>query len=197
MYIQTGITHREFNLNPKLLRHSEGISIFPPCYQYYFIMTVLYVEFCGGSKQTEHAWNGDLGLLHAGIYSYNPTFDIMKNLIERSHRSDDEEWLIPHGPSMGTKELFLHRASDYQYYWNFERVHSGIGMHGRTPFEVLQQSGITGAGALMEFPVLILDDCVLQLQRYIFTQLGILLKKDSFMQSPGECSSLLIQALNL
>jgi len=141
------------------------------------------MEFCGGLKQKERQWNRILLLLHAGIYSYNPTFDIIKNLIERSHRSDDEEWLIPHGSRMGTKELFLPKGADYWYYWNFERVHSGLGMFGRTPFEVLQQSGLTGTEALLGFPVLILDDVILQLQEYIFMQFGILAKKDPFMQN--------------
>ena len=61
---------------------------------------------------------------------------------------------------MGTKERFFKEVTDYQYYWNFQRPHTGIGMNNRTPFEVLKQSGLLGAEKLLKFPVLILEDVI-------------------------------------
>lgn len=117
-------------------------------------------EFCGGSQRKEEEWNGILANINAEIYSYNPHFDIRKNLIERSHLTDDEELYIPRGKYMGTKEAFMKEARDYLYYWNYQRPHSGIGMNNRTPFEVLKQSGLVGAEKLLSFPVLILEDII-------------------------------------
>lgn len=118
------------------------------------------MEFCGGSKRKEEEWNTILSTVNAGIYSYNPHFDIRKNLIERSHLTDDEELYIPRGKYMGTKEAFMKEVRDYQYYWNYQRPHSGIGMNNRTPLEVLKQSGIVGTEKLLNFPVLILEDVI-------------------------------------
>lgn len=118
------------------------------------------MEFCARSKRKEEEWNKLLSCMDASIYSYGPRFDIRKNLIERSHLSDDEELFIPRGIYMGTKETFLKEVTGYQHYWNFERSHSGIGMDNRTPFEILKQSSIAGAGKLLQFPVLILDDVI-------------------------------------
>lgn len=118
------------------------------------------MEFCGGSKRKEEEWNTILKTVRAGIYSYNPHFDIRKNLIERSHLTDDEELYIPRGKYMGTKKTFMKEASDYLYYWNYQRPHSGIEMNNRTPFEVLKQSGLVGAGKLLTFPVFILEDVI-------------------------------------
>lgn len=118
------------------------------------------MEFCGGSKRKEEEWNRLLSCADAEIYSYEPRFDIRKNLIERSHLTDDEELYIPRGIYMGTKETFLKEVTGYQHYWNFERSHSGIGMDNHTPFEILKQSGIIGAEKLLRFPVLILDDVI-------------------------------------
>jgi len=115
-------------------------------------------EFCGGSQRKEEEWNAILSNVHAGIYSYNPHFDIRKNLIERSHLTDDEELYIPRGRYMGTKEAFMKEARDYLYYWNYQRPHSGIEMNNRTPFEVLKQSGLVGAEKLLTFPVFIIED---------------------------------------
>ena len=117
-------------------------------------------EFCGGSKRKESEWNNILAIINAGIYAYNPSFDIRKNLIERSHLTDDEELYIPRGKYMGSKEAFLNEAKDYLYYWNFERPHSGIGMQNRTPYEVLKQSGLIGIEKLLTFPVFILEDVI-------------------------------------
>jgi len=122
-------------------------------------------EFCGGSKRKEEEWNAILSPVNAGIYSYNPHFDIRKNLIERSHLTDDEELYIPRGKYMGTKEAFMKEARDYLYYWNHQRPHSGIGMNNRTPFEMLKQSGLVGAEKLLTFPVFILEDVLEALRR--------------------------------
>lgn len=123
------------------------------------------MEFCGGSKRKEEEWNQILSVMNTGIYSYEPRFDIRKNLIERSHLTDDEELYIPRGMYMGTKTLFMKEVSDYQYYWNFQRFHTGIGMNNRTPFEVLKRSGLVGIEKLLNFPVLFLEDIIDALRR--------------------------------
>ena len=123
------------------------------------------MEFCGGSKRKEEEWNQLLSVMDARIYSYEPRFDIRKNLIERSHLTDDEELYIPRGMYMGTKALFMKEVSDYQYYWNFQRSHTGIGMDNRTPFEMLKRSGLVGIEKLLNFPVLFLEDVIEALRR--------------------------------
>lgn len=121
-------------------------------------------EFCAGSKRKEEEWNGILSCMNAGVYSYEPNFDIRKNLIERSHLTDDEELYIPRGMFMGTKQGFVKEVTDYTPYWNTQRPHSGIGMDNRTPYEVVKQSGLMGIAKLIAFPTLILDDMINQLK---------------------------------
>lgn len=115
------------------------------------------IEFCSGSPLKLSNWNSLLNMLNAEAYAYNPYWDIRKNLIERSHRNDDDEWLIPRGEYMKDESSFLKEAGDYWYYINFERPHSGKGMNDRTPFEVLNHSGLLGTSQFMKFPILILD----------------------------------------
>src|SRR5258708_25983516 len=55
------------------------------------------LEFCLGSQKKEDEWNRILAGLNASVYQYDPNFDIRKNLIERSHRTDDEALFIPRG----------------------------------------------------------------------------------------------------
>lgn len=83
------------------------------------------VEFCSGSPLKLSNWNSLLGILNAKAYAYNPYWDVRKNLIERSHRIDDDEWLIPRGEYMTDEASFLKEATNYWYYLNFERPHSG------------------------------------------------------------------------
>jgi hypothetical protein len=117
-------------------------------------------EFCSGSTRKEEEWNQVLSEVNAHLYSYEPNFDIRKNLIERSHLSDDEELYIPRGIHMGTRESFLKEATDYQSYWNQYRPHSGIGMDNHTPSEVMQATGLAGVDALCHFPTVILDHAI-------------------------------------
>lgn len=124
-------------------------------------------EFCSGSKRKEDAWNQILALLNSSVYSYEPNFDIRKNLIERSHLTDDEELFIPRGHLMGTKTSFRKEVENYSFYFNFLRPHTGIGMNGRTPFGVVKDSGLIGVNRLKEFPVLILDEVIDPLRKLI------------------------------
>ena len=117
-------------------------------------------EFYNGSKRKEKEWNKVLSIMNATIESYEPGHDIRKNLIERSHKSDDEEFYIPRGRYIYDKESFLKEARGYMYYWNAQRSHSGIGMNGKTPLEVLIDSGLTNAYKLLNFPTMILEDSI-------------------------------------
>jgi len=123
------------------------------------------LEFCLGSQKKEDAWNKILSVLNASVYQYHPNFDIRKNLIERSHRTDDEALYIPRGIYMTNKQAFHQEVIDYVNYWNKERPHTGIGMKKRTPEEVLIQSGLPGIERLLQFPTLILEDVITQLRK--------------------------------
>lgn len=81
-----------------------------------------------------------------------------QNLIERSHRPDDEEFYCPRGPFINNKADFLIEAQQWNSYWNLERSHSGIGMHDLTPAEKLASLGYTNATVIGSFPTLILED---------------------------------------
>ena len=122
------------------------------------------LEFCKGSQRKEDEWNRILSVLNASVYQYHPNFDIRKNLIERSHRTDDEWLYIPRGIYMTTKQNFHQEVINYVDFWNRKRPHTGIGMNKRTPEEVLRQSGLTGVDRLLKFPTLILEDTIAQLR---------------------------------
>lgn len=124
-------------------------------------------EFFSGSERKQKEWNDLLGELDADIDCYNPNWDIRKNLIERSHRSDDEEFLIPFGASMKTKERFMSQAEEYSDYWNTLRAHSGKGMDGKTPKEKLEALWIHTAAKVLDFKVLHLDDSFHILQEHL------------------------------
>lgn len=117
-------------------------------------------EFCCGSERKEKQWNKYLSRLNASYYSYDGKRDVRKNLIERSHATDDSEFYIPRGDFINTKKDFLKEAAGYQFYFNAQRNHSGKGMEGRTPFEVLEDKGVFGAKRLLEFPTMILEDTI-------------------------------------
>ena len=115
-------------------------------------------EFYNRSLRKEKKWNKILNAMNASIESYELKDDVRKNLIERSHKSDDEEFYIPRGPFIYDKKSFLKEARGYLYYWNAQRPHSGIGMNDRTPLEVLIDSGLINPHRLLNYPTMILEE---------------------------------------
>ncbi len=122
-------------------------------------------EFCSSSTKKEMEWNVLLLPLNACVYSYHPNFDIRKNLIERSHRSDDEEFLVPKGVLIKDLKSFLKEADAYKIFWNSQRSHSGLGMNKMTPIEKLESRGLKGAKRLLEFPTMLLEDTIGELRK--------------------------------
>jgi transposase-like protein len=56
--------------------------------------------------------------------------------LERSHRTDDEEFYIPRALHLTSEQELLDEAMGYMYYYNNVREHSSLDY--RTPFEVLK-----------------------------------------------------------
>lgn len=56
--------------------------------------------------------------------------------LERSHRTDDDEFYIPRILAIQDRQTFYREALNYMYYYNNVRKHSGIGRS--TPFEHLR-----------------------------------------------------------
>ena len=123
-------------------------------------------EFFSGSEKKKAEWNKLLNILDAEIYSYNPGFDVRKNLIERSHRTDDEEFFVPRGQFINDKKSFMIEAKGYSEYFNNLRYHSGIEMHDMTPIEKIKSCGIYHADRLLQFPTMILEDSIGVIKKY-------------------------------
>ncbi|MGY4706328.1 helix-turn-helix domain-containing protein [Candidatus Bipolaricaulota sp. J31] len=78
--------------------------------------------------------------------------------VERSHRTDDEEFLIPYVGKVETPEEFLRLAQWWQWYYNVERPHFGVGMEGKSPMAKLRELGLELPDEFAAFPVVILDE---------------------------------------
>ena len=114
-------------------------------------------EFCMGSDKKLQEWNQLFKPLNTFLYAYNPGKDVRKNLIERSHLSDDQEFFVPRGRFIKNEKSFIEEARRYAFYWNDNRNHSGIGMNGLTPIQKLKSKGIYNAFKITTFPTLILE----------------------------------------
>ena len=89
-----------------------------------------------------------LGRIPLGRKEYN-------GRVERSHRTDDDVLLL------GSVEVFLGAGLGWLYYYNYERVHSGYGMEGRTPYGCCVALGFAGSEYVGLMPVVLLDEIVL------------------------------------
>jgi hypothetical protein len=124
-------------------------------------------EFFSNSQKKKQEWNNILKELDSEIYAYNPNWDIRKNLIERSHRSDDEEFLIAFWVDMKTKKQFMNKAQNYNDYWNKSRVHSWKWMNNKTPKQKLLDLWFYNVDKILDFKVLYLDSYFYQLQKHL------------------------------
>jgi transposase len=83
--------------------------------------------------------------------------------VERSHRTDDEEFYIPSGKRFRDKENFLYFALKYIWRYNTDREHFGKGMEGRTPLRKLKESYSHLNQNICLFPPFILDEIAPQI----------------------------------
>jgi len=134
---------------------------------YIHMHTDWWMEFFSWSERKQKEWNDILKELNADIDCYNPNWDIRKNLIERSHRSDDEEFLIAFGTDMKTKNQFMSKAQEYNDYRNKSRIHSWKWMKNMTPKQKLIKLWFHNADRILDFKVLYLDSYFYELQRHL------------------------------
>jgi len=59
--------------------------------------------------------------------------------VERSHRTDDEEFSLPCLAQIDNEPTLLRLAAAWLYYYNLERRHQGAGMEGKPPFVRLEE----------------------------------------------------------
>jgi len=83
--------------------------------------------------------------------------------VERSHRTDDEEFYIPSGKRFKDKENFLFFALRYIWRYNTDREHFGKRMDGKTPLKKLKESYSHINQNICLFPPFILDEIAPQI----------------------------------
>jgi hypothetical protein len=128
-----------------------------------------WAEFVSNSPSKLQQWNSLFSFLNTSCFLYDWPRDPRKNLIERSHRIDDEEFFIPRWSFINSKQSFLKEAYDYWYYYNFERVSSSKYRYWKTPYSIVSSSWIHFHKYLLNFPTLILDDYISDLIYYTKT----------------------------
>ena len=118
-----------------------------------------WVEFCSASDKKLAERNKILWVLNCIAYQYEWSKDVRKNLIERSHRSDDEEFYVPRWYFINDRKTFLKEAKQREMHRNCTRIHTWIQMN-TTPFKKLLSSKTRKTIRRNNFPVLILDECI-------------------------------------
>jgi hypothetical protein len=78
--------------------------------------------------------------------------------VERSHRTDDEEFYRPYLLSLPDAVSFLAMAARWQFFYNVLRDHQGIGMDDMSPLHKLKDLGYNGSDQIVNFPIALLDD---------------------------------------
>ena len=101
--------------------------------------------------------------LNVSLLNIPPREKQFNSFVERSHRTDDEEFYAVNLSRATSRSSFMQMAQDWILYFNYQRPHFGRGMKGRTPFEVLRSFRTGVNPAIGSMPVVILD----QLSLYV------------------------------
>ena len=76
--------------------------------------------------------------------------------VERSHRTDDEEFYRLERRDFKNLKDFMLKASEWLYYYNYDRSHDGLG--GKSPAEALREIDPKLPKEILFLPPIILDD---------------------------------------
>ena len=115
-------------------------------------------DFCWGSKKKEEKWNDVLWLLNTSFYSIPAWKKYLQWIVERSHRTDDEELYRPYLWRVEDINQFLFYASRYINCYNTLRPSFGIWMNWFSPIEKLKKCHILCPSKFSLFPIFILED---------------------------------------
>jgi transposase len=77
--------------------------------------------------------------------------------VERSHRTDDEEFYAPYLLQMRSASDLLAWSQRWLFVYNTLRPHFGIGMNQQTPLMTLRRLGYTGSNDIALLPPVLLD----------------------------------------
>ena len=113
-------------------------------------------EFCCASERKTASWNEYFARYEVFVYDTGGS-KWKQNLVERTHRIDDEEFYCPKGEIINSKKDFLIEAQFWIMYYN-NRTSDSIGLDGISPKEKLQKLGYVNANAICNFPCFILED---------------------------------------
>ena len=95
--------------------------------------------------------------LNAQLYRYPLGRKGYNGRVERSHRTDDEEFYAPYLLQINDVSDLMVWAQRWIYVYNSLRPHFGHGMDQQTPLQVLHRLGYTGSDNIVLLPPLLLD----------------------------------------
>jgi transposase len=111
-------------------------------------------------KKLPHIQNNILAPLNAKMTKILKARPYQNGMVERSHRTDDEEFYVPYLAKINSPDSFLYQAFKWVYYYNSERAHFGRGMDGMTPFQKLKSLKPEIKKQILLFPPYLLDKLV-------------------------------------
>src|SRR3989344_4505789 len=115
-------------------------------------------EFGGKSRQKITDLRKLLKPLGATIHQNHKGRSEENGFVERSHRTDDEEFYIPRLSIITDNNKFFLEALNWVWYYNTKREHTGNGMNELTPFQKLQKQYYWIPKDICAFPPLLLDN---------------------------------------
>ena len=141
------------------LKFLEWVIVWLRAHQVFVQMKIQFdggSEFCSASQRKLAMWNEELKKYNVLVYDTQGA-KWKQNLVERTHRIDDEEFYCPRGEFIHSKQDFLEEAQLWIMYYN-NRASDSIGLEGITPREKLEQLGYANARDICNFPCFILED---------------------------------------
>ena len=95
--------------------------------------------------------------LNVSLLNIPPGQKVTNCFVERSHRTDDEEFYAINLKRVTSRSSFLNLAQNWILFFNYRRPHFGKDMNGLPPIEVLRRYRCPINPAIGSMPVVILD----------------------------------------
>jgi len=114
-------------------------------------------EFGGDSRIKVNDIKKLLKPLGATIHQNRKGHTEENGFVERSHRTDDEEFYVPRLQTITNKNQFFLEALNWEWYYNTKRNHTGDDMEGITPYDKLKKQYFWIPKDICAFPPLLLD----------------------------------------
>jgi len=175
-FAKQGTRKAALNFAEYVFDHLASYNITPGEPKTFYVQSDWGSEYGGYQTRGLKRYDEQLAKLSITHFHSRKSTPTDNSFVERSHRTDDEEFYRLEKNHFKDLKDFLKKSAEWVYYYNFDRTHDGL--DGKTPVEALKTLYPEIPSQILFLPPVVLDDKItllgggIEVYRYYILELA-------------------------